>query len=194
MEELGQLFIPVVVYMLLLLVTLADLVVRRDRSIGAKLVWFLVALVPFLGSLVYAIATKRRFVLISFVLAVIGLSVFYGVKYYLRNKPGRQVEQEKGIEVTATQIFDEFSANEAAANQKYLNKAIQVTGEVAEAKKNQDNKTVVLLKTSDPMFGVNCTFKTDPGPLEAGSTITFKGICTGFLSDVVINEGVLVKK
>ena len=65
---------------------------------------------------------------------------------------------------------------------------------MAEVKKNQDSNTVVVLKTSDPIFGVNCTFKEDPGALQPGNNITFKGICTGFISDVVINEGVLVKK
>lgn len=128
------------------------------------------------------------------VIIVLGFGIMRGYVYYLNHKPHRDVAHEKGVEVTAQQIFDEFSKNEAAANGKYLNKAIQVTGEVAEAKKNQDNKTVVLLKTSDPVFGVNCTFKEDPGNIQPGNTITFKGICTGFLSDVVINEGVIVKK
>jgi hypothetical protein len=127
-------------------------------------------------------------------LLIVGVAIFYGTKWYLRSKPARDVSKEQGIEVSAQQIFDEFQNNEAAANKKYLNNAIQVTGEVAEAKKNQDSKTVVVLKTSDPIFGVNCTFKDDPGNLQPGNTITFKGICTGFLSDVVINEGVLVKK
>ena len=125
---------------------------------------------------------------------LLGFGIVRGYVYYLKNKPHRDVTKEQAIQVTAQQIFDDFMNNEAQANQKYLNKAIQVTGEVAEAKKNQDNKTVVLLRTSDPIFGVNCTFKEEPGELQAGNTITFKGICTGFLSDVVINEGVLVKK
>jgi hypothetical protein len=50
------------------------------------------------------------------------------------------------------------------------------------------------LKSSDPIFGVNCTFKNDPGPLQKNSTITFKGVCTGYLSDVIINQGIIVKK
>jgi hypothetical protein len=194
MEVLGQFFIPVIAYGLLLLVTIIDLLVRRDMTTASKPGWFALSLVPFAGSLIYAVAGRRRFVLVSFVLIVSGLGGFYGIKYYMTHKPARQVENEKGIEVTAQQIFDDFTNNEADANRKYLNKAIQVTGEVAEAKKNQDDKMVVLLKTTDPIFGVNCTFKEDPGVLQPGSTITFKGICTGFLSDVVINEGVLVKK
>ena len=58
---------------------------------------------------------------------------------------------------------------------------------------NQAGETVVYLQSSDPVFGVNCTFKEDPGAIEKGSTITFKGICTGFLSDVVLTGGIMVK-
>jgi hypothetical protein len=62
-------------------------------------------------------------------------------------------------------------------------------------KSNQDGKKVVDFKTNDPLFVINCTFKTDPGELKPGQTIIFKGICTGYIPDfnVVINEGVLVK-
>jgi hypothetical protein len=194
MEVLGQFFIPSIAFGLLLLISVVDLLVRPGIRVTAKLGWFCVLLIPFIGSFIYAISSRRRFVLVSCILIVLGLAIFYGTKYYLNHKPGRSVENEKGLEVTAQQIFNDFTTNEAAANQKYLNKAIQVTGEVAEVKKNQDDKTVVLLKTADPIFGVNCTFKTDPGALQPGSTVTFKGICTGFLSDVVINEGVIVKK
>ena len=136
----------------------------------------------------------QRILLGIVIVGLLGFGIMKGYLYYLKNKPHRDVVQESGIKVTAQQIFDEFTNNEQAANAKYLNKAVEVTGEVAEVKKNQSGKTVVILKTSDIVFGVNCTFKEDPGPIQAGDTITFKGICTGLVSDVVVNEGVLVKK
>jgi hypothetical protein len=132
----------------------------------------------------------RKIFMVLIVLIVAGIG--YGL--YVWNKPHRDVKDEKGILITAAAIFDSFVVNETRANTLYLNKAIQVTGEVAEVKKNQDDQTVVYLKTNDPMFGVNCTFKEDPGPLEKGTTITFKGICTGYLSDVIINQGIIIKE
>jgi len=129
----------------------------------------------------------------SLIVIVIVAVVLIGYALYLWNKPARDVSKERGIHITAMAIFDSFTHNEQAANTSFLNKAIEVTGTVAEVKKNQAGKTVVYLQSSDPMFGVNCTFKEDPGLIAKGSTITFKGICTGYLSDVVINEGILVK-
>lgn len=134
--------------------------------------------------------SKRKIVLII-IAVVIMAGAGYG--FYVWNKPARDVTEEKGIQITAVAIFDSFTVNENRANTLYLNKAIQVTGQVTEIKNNQAGETVVYLKSNDPLFGVNCTFKETPGALVKGSTITFKGVCTGFLSDVVINQGVIIK-
>lgn len=117
------------------------------------------------------------------------------VVYRIYNKPHRDVNKEQGVQLTAQKLYDAFRTNETEANKLYLDKAIEMTGEVAEVTANQDGNTVVNFKTSDPLFVINCTFKTSPGQLKAGDTITFKGICTGYIPDanVVINEGVLVK-
>jgi tRNA_anti-like len=130
------------------------------------------------------------------ILTVITILLLAAISYglYVWNKPQRDVQDEKAVTIAATAIFDSFIVNETKANELYLNKAIQVTGEVSEVKKNQDGNAVVYLKSTDPVFGVNCTFKEDPGPLEKGTTITFKGICTGYLSDVIINQGIIVKE
>ncbi|MDE3237097.1 MAG: hypothetical protein KGO81_14185 [Bacteroidota bacterium] len=131
------------------------------------------------------------------VVAVAIVSVIAGGSFawYVFNKPHRDVSREKGLELTAQKIYDEFKANEEAANKKYLDKAIQLTGEVATVSTNQDGNVVADFKTNDSLFVINCTFKTNPGAIKPGDRITFKGICTGYIPDanVVINEGVLVK-
>jgi len=133
---------------------------------------------------------KKRIILTIVVAIIIAVA---GYAYYIWNKPARDVTKEKGIQITAIAIFDSFSNNEESANAQFLNKAIEVTGTVSDVKKNQAGETVVYLKSDDPVFGVNCTFKQNPGAIKKGNTITFKGICTGYLSDVVINEGIMIK-
>ncbi len=115
--------------------------------------------------------------------------------YWVFNKPHRDVTKEQGVQLSAQKLYDAFRTNEAQANKQYLDKAIEMTGEVAEVITNQDGNIVVNFKTNDPLFVINCTFKTNPGQLKPGQLITFKGICTGYIPDanVVINEGVLVK-
>ena len=134
--------------------------------------------------------SKRNIVLLIFAAAIFGAA---GYGYYVWNKPARDVTEEKGLQISAVAIFDSFTVNENRANALYLNKAIQVTGTVTEIKNNQAGETVIYLQSNDPVFGVNCTFKENPGALTKGGTITFKGVCTGFLSDVIINQGVIIK-
>jgi hypothetical protein len=130
-------------------------------------------------------------------LVLIGIGIITGgiIVYKIYTKPHRDVTKEEGVQLSAQSLYDAFKTNEAEANSKYLDKAIQLTGEVGAVSKNLDGNTIVDIKTNDPLVVINCTFKSDPGTLQPGQTITFKGICTGYIPDanVVINEGVLVK-
>ncbi len=137
----------------------------------------------------------KRWIRIILVI-VVACAVTGGIiAYRIFNKPHRDVTQETGVALTAQQLYDAFKTNEQAANQKYLDKAIQLTGEIVDISKNQEGNIVVNFKTNDPLVMINCTFKTNPGELKPGQNITFKGICTGYIPDanVVINEGVLAK-
>ncbi len=115
------------------------------------------------------------------------------IAFILYNKPQRSVENESAIAITATQLFKEFEQNEEKANEMYLNKAVLVTGTVSEISLNQDGKTVLILETENPMFGVSCTMEGTLEGSASGSTIKVKGICTGYLSDVVLTRAIISK-
>ena len=129
-------------------------------------------------------------------MVVILLLIFAGftVGYIIWNKPQRKVENEKGIEITSAQLVKDYQANEAEANKKYLDKAIQVTGIVSDIKNNQDGKATVTLASDDAFTGVFCTLKQKPEGVTSGSTVIIKGICSGMLSDVRLREAVVVNK
>lgn len=135
---------------------------------------------------------RRKKILLALILLFLAAGSVYAL--YMWNKPARDVTEEKGIRISAVAIFDSFRNNERSSNIRFLNKAIEVTGKVINIKNNQAGKVVVYLQSNDPVFGVNCTFKQNPGEILKGDLITFKGICTGYLSDVVLNEGVLINK
>lgn len=124
---------------------------------------------------------------------ITGIILAGAVVAYVYLKPHRDVTREKGIRLTAQALYDALKANEK--DPRYLNQAIELSGEILDVNTNQDGKTVVNFKTNDALVVINCTFKDNPAGIKAGDTITFKGICTGYIPDasVVINEGVLVK-
>ena len=129
------------------------------------------------------------------ILSIIAVLILSGmlIGYMLYNKPQRSVKNEEAIEVTAAQLFQEFEGNETSANIKYLNKAVLATGTISEISSNQEGKTVLILETDNPMFGVSCTLEESPQELIKGSSVSVKGICTGYLSDVVITRGIISK-
>lgn len=105
---------------------------------------------------------------------------------FIWNKPQTNVEQAKGIQVEAKLLFQSYSSNEQQANATYLEKIVEVTGEVTTVSTNAEGFMVVLLKADDPMFGINCTLEQKDVVIKEGETVTLKGICTGYLTDVVL--------
>ena len=133
---------------------------------------------------------RLRAFIIILIIFIVGS---FTVGYIIWNKPQRKVENEKGIEVTSAQLVKDYQANEAEANKKYLDKAIQVSGTVSDIKNNQDGNSTIMLASDDVFAGVLCTLKEKPVNVTSGATITIKGICSGMLSDVRLREAVIVK-
>jgi hypothetical protein len=135
---------------------------------------------------------KRSAVLIS-ILLILAVGGFIGYKIW--NKPFQDPLEGEAIKVTAIQLFNDFSTNEAAAQKKYVpeklgNKKVEVTGEITDIGKNEDGEVFYTLKTSDEMFGVKCIM--DKGEeiqnAKAGDTITVRGFCDGYNMDVIVNR------
>jgi hypothetical protein len=128
-------------------------------------------------------------ILLAFVLLV-AVALAYGLYQWF--KPARNVQKETAVVITAPQLYKAFQANEKEP--RYLDKAVQVSGTIAEAKTNQAGKTVCILQTDDLIFGINCTFKKNT-TLQAGQNVVVKGLCTGYLSgaDVVLIDCELVQ-
>ena len=128
------------------------------------------------------------------ILAVVLIGLIAGTIIFLKiwYMPHRDVKDETAIAVTAQGIMDAYSSDEKKANTLYLDKAIEVSGEVTDISKTQQGKTVISLKTSDPMAGVRCTMKDDVN-IKAGNNVKIKGICSGFLMDVTLIDCYIIK-
>jgi hypothetical protein len=132
---------------------------------------------------------------IVFTLGCALVAFLAGLLIHFYNKPPRNVAKETGIPVTATELYAQFSSDHLQANQAYLNKVLQVSGQVLTIKNSPYAGPVVVLSTGDPLFGVACSLNmVEPSaqPVKPGEKITVKGICTGYLSDVVLSNSCLV--
>ncbi|CAM1343228.1 OB-fold protein [Tenacibaculum aestuarii] len=86
------------------------------------------------------------------------------------------------FEVTAKQLFDTYEKNEVAADEKYKNKKIAVTGIINEIGKDITNAPYVSLKV-DFLKNVTCYFSSENNKiiskLQKGQKITIAGTCKG---------------
>ena len=130
----------------------------------------------------------------SFALVLLGAVVAVAVTIaVIWHRPHTKVEDVTGVTVTADLLAAAYGGNEQAANTKYLNKAIEVSGTVSEIDKNQDGGSMVVLGTGDPMTGVQCTLRDKGAPPEKGKNVILKGFCTGAnLTGVTLTDCIIV--
>ena len=115
-----------------------------------------------------------------------------GRGFFLYDKPHKDVSDVKAdITMRAADLYHEYSADETAANAKFINKTIAVTGVISEVNK-ANNTCTVLLKDKNETGGISCNLFTATNTyVKEGETITIKGRCTGFLMDVALTDCVI---
>jgi hypothetical protein len=129
------------------------------------------------------------------IILLIALLAGAGAALYLWNKPHRTADEKPFATLSANDLFVEFSTDENAAWTKYRDKVIQVTGTVEEIKQDASGNTDIVFTTDDILGKVVITLKqgATADSAEVGTQLEVKGICNGFLSDVLLNQGVIAK-
>ncbi len=136
---------------------------------------------------------KKKIILSSLFIIVAGILGIWFMLFYKPTHFKRDVADEKGINITAVTLVKTYQANEQSANTAFLDKPLQITGEISVIKLDQTGQTTITLKSDDAFAGVFCTLKSKESTLKIGQQITIKAICTGFLSDVVLKDGIIIK-
>jgi hypothetical protein len=129
---------------------------------------------------------------------VVGACIGGFVAYKMWNKPFDDVTDMEGIAVNADVLYKAFETNEQTANTTYVGKVVEVSGTVGDIE-TSDTIARVMLTFPDAMMGaVRVTLDTrhlaDAKAVKTGDQATFKGFCNGFLMDVEVKDGVLMKK
>jgi len=117
--------------------------------------------------------------------------------YYYVNKPKASiVHKQPDVIISPEKLLNEFVTDEEAANAKYLDKIIEVSGKIASKNQNEDHKITILMDTGDPMSSVTCELNpkeiSKSSGFDKGSIIELKGICTGMLTDIVLVDCIIL--
>lgn len=133
-----------------------------------------------------------------YILIIIVVIVPISIVFYIYNKPHRDINDEEPIVIiTADQLFIEYEQNEVEANKKFLDKAIVIAGKIAELDMSKADEPVLVFKSTDDFFGISCSFGSEMEQLLAnkniGDSLKVKGICKGYLSDVVLIDCIIIE-
>ncbi len=133
--------------------------------------------------------TKKFWYFLAFL--IIGMLVAYAAwKYTFKKSESSVASRKTDITIEASLLLQAFESNEDSANIRYLDKILQVSGTVESILEDSLGYSVYL-KEKDALSGIMCSFDKsafDPALVKNGSQVTVKGLCTGYLLDVVLNK------
>ena len=121
------------------------------------------------------------------ILTVLGV----GLAFFNYHRPPKNLAKIKSdFTMDANNLFSDFEKDELLANDKYLDKVIEVSGTVKEVTIENDKIISISLESEDGMFGIICQLDEHTQHprthFKEGEKVTLKGICTGMLMDVVL--------
>ena len=114
------------------------------------------------------------------------------MNYIKQINPDNPLIPKVDMEVTASELYRAYEANEVSADQQYKGKRLLITGVVENIGKDVMDNPYVALKI-DFLKGVNCYFDDENNKvlsqLNKGQKIQIIGTCAGLtLTDVVVRD------
>ena len=103
------------------------------------------------------------------------------------------LDTKPSLKVSAVKLYNDYNANEIAADEKYKGKIIEVTGIIRDIGNDiMDNAYITLV--GDQYFGdIQCYFseKSVVVSLSKGKRITVMGSCSGLMMNVHLNDCII---
>jgi hypothetical protein len=126
---------------------------------------------------------KITIIIVLFVVLVVGGAL---ATYRYFNEAASVTTVVTEMNIDATQLVNDYTSDESAANGKYLDKTMQVSGKAGEINIDGDNSFVEIM-VPDSDSKVRCTFDNENSVLlyniSEGMTVEITGVCKGFSSD-----------
>jgi hypothetical protein len=133
--------------------------------------------------------TKKFWYFLAFL--IVGMLVAIAAwKYTFKKSESSVASRKTDITIEASLLLQAFESNEDSANVRYLDKILQVSGTIESVLEDSLGYSVYL-KEKDALSGIMCSFSKsafDPALIKTGSQAAIKGLCTGYLLDVVLNK------
>lgn len=130
---------------------------------------------------------KSKIILSAIGIITLLIAIVYYAIFIYPTSHHRNIQNENSVVVTTDQLVKEFTENEKNANLHYLNKALIIEGAILSIDTDQAGFLHIIMGNANAFSNISITFMDHP-VLKVGQKIKIKGLCTGFLSDVIITE------
>jgi hypothetical protein len=120
---------------------------------------------------------KRTIIIIALLIIAIGL--WYGVKMFKLQTPD-VVNKKPDVVVSVKDLLEAFNKDTASARKQYVDKIIEVTGNV---KRIDTTGSIVLGEegsASEVTVGLDRRHSKDYQKLKTGSAAVLQGVCSGY--------------
>jgi hypothetical protein len=135
----------------------------------------------------------KFFILLTLVTA--SITGIYGYNEYNRGMPDTH-QLRPVFKLNAEEILKQFEVNEEEAMNRYGDKTIRVHGIVGFTNVT-DSSATVFLNSPISLASIICEFqkdsKTETQNLKKGDSVSIKGICSGYLMDLIMVRCVVDK-
>lgn len=106
------------------------------------------------------------------------------------------IEEVELISITAKALADEYVKNEIAADEKYKNQTIEVSGTIEDIGKDLLDDMYVTLKTNDLITSVQCMLddseSSKAANLNKNQSITLRGEVSGKMMNVLLRDCIIL--
>lgn len=113
--------------------------------------------------------------------------------YYQYNKSPLSLKNKSAdISISAVKLLQEYESDESMADSKFLDKVLEVSGSFNKYEEI-DGKANIYFESKDKLSNVICEMENTDNikSLVKGQTINIKGLCSGYLMDVILVKSVI---
>ena len=132
-------------------------------------------------------AWKAAWLLVGPLLAFAAYS--FGEKYVMGETHEKTEVVKTDYKIAAGSLISEFLANDTAANKKYMEKMLEVNGNVSAVDILPDSSATIKFADSTGSYAIFSFDKEqmqDMKQVEAGQEITIKGVCSGSIYSEIL--------
>lgn len=136
---------------------------------------------------------NKQSIVIVFLVLLLGLTAYLVYRHVFREHDDMSTIKAEVV-ISANELIQLYNEDETKADQRFLGKVIEVSGQVSSIEITKSEATITS-EIDDYIGGIIFEFSKFDGldTIEVGNQYTIRGTCSGKLIDIVINRSVIIQ-